>query len=935
MNETLFDPKYDLCRRHIDIARQRGQSWDELPPAGMTSEKFDHWLEMQKDYSHWPSLGKSPAARLQTWADIVFAKRAAEEAAVSASRPLVVIGKEETEPGMIAPQAAQSVWQLYKEHLLDKAWSLTAIESIEASALRVLKHLRQSTLGRGAVKGMVVGHVQSGKTASMAGLIAMAADHRWNLIIVLSGTLENLRIQTKNRIFSDLNHPGNLIWKVIDHPSRTSATGQRAQDMHFGESPSRHLIVSLKNSSRLKSMIDWIKADARSMKQMKILIIDDEADQAGINTADISAEERSEINRQIIALTSLPTLSVNYVAFTATPAANFLNEGPGEALYPEDFIACLPQSDEHFGPLQIFGIPEQGYNPLGVVRDINGDDLAAIRELHDSAGASLPDSLVKSLVWYLCCVAAMRVRNFRKPVSMLIHTSQRQAHHENMGEAVRSFLRRQSEDPEGFVARCRAVWDELSADLTGDLFAERFPLYGRLTDLSPVPDFDLISAELPGVVSTVSAIRLDDDNMRTFHRGVHVCIDNCANNGINNEHEMRRLFYPDPDKPNAPDFASAFIVIGGSTLARGLTLENLVSTYFLRASAQADSLMQMGRWFGYRRGYELLPRIWMPEETKLKFEFITLAEEDLRDDLQRFMYAGVKPSEVGPRVRVHPRVAWLRPTAKNRMQEAIADSFDYSGISRQTTVFSDAPGATEVHQYNLALTETFLAARGNGRASPRGNARVWDAVPLVAIRDYLGRFAFSPNAQFFSEMPAFLEWLDKAAGDKGFESWNVVAAGSKPDPARLWQLPDGSSIGRITRSRIPARSVEGQSVSVGVLRDPIDLLADAMLGKDADLSQLANIHVTKLRGEGGVGDIPQLLIYLIDKDSQARAQSKAADGQARADLDVEAHLVGMSIWLPGNAGRVRSFATHLTVRMPRQLLGDSDDLDNTAVGGGA
>lgn len=901
----------------------------------MTLEKFDDWLQMQKDYSYWPSLGNSPAARLQTWSDIVFAKRAAEEAAVSASRPLVMIGKEETEPGMIAPQTAQSVWQLYKQHLLSKAWSLTAIESIEASALRVLKHLRKSTLGRKPVKGMVVGHVQSGKTASMAGLIAMAADHRWNLVIVLSGTLENLRVQTKNRIFSDLNHPGNLIWKVIDHPSRTSVTGQRAQDMHFGESPSRHLIVSLKNSSRLKSMIDWLKADARSMKQMRILVIDDEADQAGINTADISAEERSEINRQIIALTSLPALSVNYVAFTATPAANFLNEGPGDALYPEDFIACLPQSDEHFGPLQIFGIPEQGYNPLGIVCDISDDHLAAIRELHGSANASMPESLVKSLLWYLCCVAAMRLRNFRKPVSMLIHTSQRQAHHENMGEAVRSFLRHLGEDQIGFIARAKAVWDEVSAELTGDLFAERFPLYGRLTDLGFLPDFAQISAELPGVVSTVSAIRLDDGKMRTYHRGVHVCIDNCANNGINNEYEMRRLFYPDPDKPDAPNFASAFIVIGGSTLARGLTLENLVSTYFLRASAQADSLMQMGRWFGYRRGYELLPRIWMPEETRLKFEFITLAEEDLRDDLQRFMYAGVKPSEVGPRVRVHPRVSWLRPTAKNRMQEALADSFDYSGISRQTTVFSDAPDATSVHEGNLALTESFLAGRVNGREAPRGTARVWDAVPLAAIRDFLGRFAFSPNAQFFSEMHAFLEWLDKAASDKGFETWNVVVAGSKPEPARLWQLPDGTGIGRITRSRVPSRSVAAQSVSVGVLRDPVDLLADAMLSDDADLSQLANRHVARLRTEGGVGDVPQLLIYLIDKDSEARDQSKAADGQARADLGVEAHLVGISIWLPGNAGRVRSFATHLTVRMPSQLIGNSDDLENTSARGDA
>ncbi len=931
MPELLYDPKFDLCRRYIEIARQKGKTWEDLPPAGMSPDKFDVWLQDQQEFSFWPSLGNTPAERAKSWSAIVVAKRVAEEASVSASRPLVVIGKEETESGIAAPQAAKTSWQLYKNHLLSRDWSVAAVESIESSSLRILKHMRRSTMGRKPVKGLVVGHVQSGKTATMAGLIAMAADHGWNLVIVLSGTLENLRIQTKDRIYNDLNHPGNLAWLAIDHPSGKSVTGQRAQNMQFGVSQTRHLIVTLKNSTRLQALIEWIKADAQSMKQMKILIIDDEADQAGINTADVSAEERSKINRQIIALSCLPAQNVNYVAFTATPAANFLNEGPGDALYPEDFIACLRQSDEHFGPLQIFGIPEQGYNPLGIVREITSEELTEIGDLHNDAGAAVPDSLVRSLLWFLCCVGAMRVLQVKKPVSMLIHTSQRQAHHENVGAAVRKFLALLAADEKEFLRRCQTVWDEVAADLTGEMFAERFPMYGRLTHLGAVPSFDTISKLLPEIIREVSAIRLDDTKTRTFHRGVHLCIDNCAKQ-VGDENEVRRLFYPDPAMKDPPDFASAFIVVGGSTLARGLTIENLVSTYFLRASAQADSLMQMGRWFGYRRGYELLPRIWMPADTRRKFEYITLAEEDLRDDLQKFMYAGVKPADVGPRIRVHPRVSWLRPTGKAKMQKALASSYDFSGISRQTTVFSVTAGYEDVHAANLTLTEEFLRRLPSKSDAGRRGARVWRTVSRAEVSAYLSRFSFCVNAQFFADMPAFLDWLEKASADNGFEEWNVVVAGNKPDDTNRWKLPDGSDVGRITRSRVPARSDPDQTVSVGVLRDPADLLGDAILEESEPIRQMGNINVADLRDKGGVGHVPQLLIYLIDKASKARDQRGVPDGETRADLAVKEHIVGISIWLPGSGDKKHSFVTHLTVEIPQALKTQADDLTDTAEG---
>src|SRR5699024_7975277 len=111
----------------------------------------------------------------------------------------------------------------------------------------------------------------------------------------------------------------------------------------------------------------------------------------------------------------------------------------------------------------------------------------------------------------------------------------------------------------------------------------------------------------------------------------------------------------------------------------GLTIEGLTSTYFLRAATAGDSLMQMGRWFGFRKGYELLPRIWMTENTFEQFQFLTSLEEELRDELKEFALGNKSPANYGPRVKNTPKVSWLRVTAKNKMQKALEIDMDFSG----------------------------------------------------------------------------------------------------------------------------------------------------------------------------------------------------------------------------------------------------------------
>lgn len=937
MADYSIDPAYDKCRAFIDGWRLKGKSWEDIAKLGQTEqslEKVNDWFLLQQQMDDWPSLGNNPQERLECWKKIVWHKEQAEQQSVAAARPLIIVGAEEAEPGMTVPQDARSAWQLYRKHLISQGWKQTSVDNIQKSAVRVLRHLRQTTQDRMPVKGLVVGHVQSGKTANMAGLISMAADYRWNLFVVLTGTLENLRVQTNKRLVGDLfQHDGNVSWKAIEHPSKNSPYGARAQDMQFDSGRrDRHLVVCLKNPARLKHLIAWIKAHPLGMSQMRLVVIDDEADQAGINSNDVSKAERTAINKLILQLISLPLQCVNYVAFTATPAANFLNEGPGETLYPSDFIAALPQADEHFGPVQIFGYAENEKEPLGIVREISGKDLEQVGDLHKGETQTLPHALQESLIWYLCCVAVMRLSGAAKPVSMLIHTSARQLHHEHMSKAVQGALQAWSKYADDqLAATFRPVWDKVSSQLDVAQFADRFPSYGRLSEIRELPDFDFLFAEARTLLDTITAIQLDADLQRTYHQGIHICVDNCANNGVTNENEVRRLFYPDAE--HALNYCTAFIVIGGGTLSRGLTIENLVSTFFLRGSAQADSLMQMGRWFGYRKGYELLPRIWMSDDTREKYEFMTVAEEELRDDLQRFMHAGAKPEEFGPRVRVHARLAWIRPTAANRMQRAIKATFDFSGINRQTTVFHDGDDAANVLGANFSLTEIFLGSAGPNlkRSELKGaNSLVWRNVGVDQVTGYLASLSFHPGNQFFSDMKAFLEWLGEHAENAGYTKWNVVVAGSTPTPKNSWEI-SGKAIGRVNRSRLGDKRSDG-GVSIGALRDPKDLIADAQGLEEGDLPKAGfrDDEVAKLRDKGDVGTVPQLLIYLIDKDSIPRdSKVVAAPRRARAPLNAKADIVGLSLYLPGSHGKQKNYVTHVTVNIPDTFTVSEDNLEET------
>lgn len=931
MDDVAVSPKFDGWRDLIERARTSQKlSWDDLIKLG-TQE----WLNNHVKLSFLPEI--TPLE----WGRIVTTKMESEQESRQieqthfAEEDDSIIGRD-IDSDITVPGNSGSSWKLYESHLLNSKWNKAAVESIENISLAVLKKMSRSTFRKDkqneirqeAVKGLVTGHVQSGKTANIAGLMALGADNGYNMFIILSGTINSLRVQTQDRLYNDLNYPDkkqNLNWRYIDKPSLSSPMGDLMSNLYLGEtSKDRFMTVSLKNKKRLEDLLSWITKDENKLRQLKLVIIDDEADQASINTGRVDEDERKAINNLIVELTKIKAKAVNYIAYTATPYANFLNEAYPESLYPRNFIAALPQPNEHFGPKQIFGLSGSTSTGLDIIREISEKDLTLLRDgIHSSSSTDLPESLKNSLAWFFCAGAAFRKKGIKKPASMLIHTSQRVDHHDRAANAVKTWLSKSDE----VKSYCKDIWEFETKEFTLESFEEQYPEYGLMDQVENYPNFSDIEPHIHDMLRKITHIPLSEDGQIEYHTGTHLCIDNNRSNRIDDENQLRRLIYPSKALTDAgrliemPDVSTAFIVIGGSTLSRGLTLEGLISTYFIRDSKQIDTLMQMGRWFGYRRGYELLQRIWMTKSCREKFEYMVSVEYDLRKELRSYMEPPfVDPKEFGPRVKNSPSLSWLRPTAKNRMQNSEHVDLDFSGANSQTTMFYTS---AEILRKNIVLTDEFLSSLGE--AGKIDNTRlVWYKVSFKKIIPFIEGLNYHKRSYFFSNIKAFISWFEKTAKEAEYTDWNVIAAGI--DTSRLgnrlghWSIGK-HKIGKVSRTRLK-RSRDDGAVAIGALRAPKDLVGDVD-GMPTVIERFTDDNVRDVRKNAGLEKTPQLIIYRISKDSKAERENS----KTRLDLDTEEDIIGISIWVPGvrKSDGNPNFAASLRVNIPDIAIENDSD----------
>lgn len=920
--QTYNDPRYDEHRALIlNLVRRVG--WEKAKyHEGSNELALQQILQQLVNFNVYPS-DMTSKVWLDIWAELKEVDEKSQTLDEQLKKSTLVAANADND--MHIPNHSRSSWQLYRNSLVKSGWTEDSINELEHTTENILRKLNIDTTSTGPIKGLVIGNVQSGKTANMAGLMAMAADWGWNLFIVLSGSIENLRKQTEDRLIKDLDRPGNLAWTRISKPSLKSAYADRTHSLHLGDNDNkRYLTVCLKNSVRLENLNAWLREDEQKLRQMRILIIDDEADQAGINTKDISKEERSKINSEIIKLVNIAesgAKAVNYVSYTATPYANFLNESRPESLYPKDFIGVLNPAKEYFGPKQIFGLEESiDYRGLRIVREITINENEHILELHKGERIDIPQSLEKAILWFFCAASVMRYRKYKKPISMLIHTSQAQAHHAFIANAVRNYIN--SYTIEEWVELCKEIYEEETSNMTledFDLDFENYPF-----EVKNYPPFNRIKDEIITLKQDLSHIRLGEEGGLDYHKGIHLCIDNCANNGINDDMHVR-LAYPSLpiDHPDYPSPAPAFIVIGGSTLSRGLTIEGLVSTYFLRTTKTADTLMQMGRWFGYRKGYELLPRIWMTKDTQRKFRFLATLDEELRDELKLYSLQGDDPDLYGPKIKNSPKTSWLQITARNRMREAIETDLDFSGTSSQTILFNND---SEELLHNIQVTESFIQQLGEPLITNNNQGLYWTNVAFETVRDeFLGKFKFNNKSRTFNQIDRLCEWYSQYQEEVGFTGWNVIVAGKgnimNNNSSETWDIA-GYKIGKVTRNRLKSTFEQDEKIiNIGVLRGPRDLYADidenglSLLPesyRDFNKADVASVHL--IRRMAGLGKTPQLIIYRIDRNSQP----KGGETKYRMPLNANADIIGINLYIPGQA-RTNSLATKLTIKLPTDL----------------
>ena len=546
-------------------------------------------------------------------------------------------------------------WDRYRNHLVQQGIPNAGLVALDAVTDRVLGLMQDpSQDGSWDRRGMVVGHVQSGKTANYTGLICKAADAGYKLIVVIAGMHNNLRSQTQRRIDEGFvgRDSARLLSRQTDmfvgvgrfDRSRCPVTfTNTVRDFNKMTAtgvgiPLRNLVepavfVIKKNGSTLRNLIEWLKEhSARGGTQTideSMLLIDDEADNASINIR-YGSGETSRINAQIRQLLDIFN-SRCYVGYTATPFANIFidpdsdDEMIGEDLFPRSFIVSLDPPSNYFGATSVFLQEDNRY-----VRHIDdNEDLLPIRHTKEFGVTSIPDSLCDALRTFVLGRAIRLLRGHeREHCSMLVNASrfmnvQRQLRNEihasliSMQRSIRinGALPEAEALRDGEISALHQVWTEEFHDTEFDWHAVQARLHAAASPIRVVE----VNSQSPGT--------LDYSGNRE--------------NGLN------------------------VVAVGGFSLSRGLTLEGLMVSYFMRHSIMYDTLMQMGRWFGYRPGYEDLCRIWMPEEARGWYEHVAESIEELRGEFRAMEASNASPEEFGLKVRSHPDS--LIVTARNKM----------------------------------------------------------------------------------------------------------------------------------------------------------------------------------------------------------------------------------------------------------------------------
>jgi hypothetical protein len=806
-------------------------------------------------------------------------------------------------------------WQRYREWL-ERELSPRAVDALDRSTDSILELLEDP--GRDDFwdrRGLVVGHVQSGKTSNYTGLICKAADAGYKIIVVLAGLHNNLRSQTQMRLdegflgyetapqFRDTRIIG--VGEIDGDPSirpnyatnRTNLGDFSIRNARIGISPEQRpwLFVVKKNKTVLERLHGWIhdhvanttdqQTGRRVVSHLPLLLIDDEADHGSVDTGeqvfDQSGQPDEEhqptaINRLVRRILHSFSRSA-YVGYTATPFANiFIHEraetrDEGPDLFPASFIVNLAAPSNYIGPARIFGSPSDSGrdNALPLVRHVS--DFASedgktgwMPQRHRSAHQPLyvgkdclPPSLESAIDAFLLACAARRARGQAdRHMSMLIHVTrfnavQRLVHHQ-VEEYVRHLAQRlrRGIGQQELLDRLRILW-ETDFSTTSAILAETCPEAGARTHT-----WDEIATHLSNTMADLQ-VRM---------------INGTAKDAL--------------DYADSAATGLKVIAIGGDKLARGLTLEGLCTSYFLRASRMYDTLMQMGRWFGYRPGYLDLSRLYTTGDLSEWFEHITDAAEELREEFDLMAASSGTPRDYGLKVQSHPV---LLVTSRLKMRSAKSLMLSFSGDVVETTV---------LHRGGEALRANLLAARTllyglpdpvkpqqkRGSTTHRWEGFAWGDVSSVKVANFLSAYRTHPGAHKVNSQ-LLSEFVRSMSAEGELTAWTVALIGGGTGAA--FEVTEGVSVDMLKRKGNPNYD---DRYAIGRLLSPRDEALDldeaawqaaleqtrtarradpGRAARDVEPDVPSGLALRKVRGFGAEGVPPHperglLLLYLLD-----------------------------------------------------------------------
>lgn len=920
MKINMQNNKYRKPSQSIVEQYNRGISWDQIRnPMEQYGASVDDFLKLKRAESGWDITVEEWLYLLEIEKKDQAHRRTIEEVV---EKTVIVSHGEDN--NLKREDRRGTSWGEYMRLLSENGFDDVTIDKVGDDAEKVLQKLDLNNHGKNAIKGLVVGSVQSGKTTNMSALMAMSADKGWNVFIVLTGMIENLRKQTESRLYSELVQTnGSVNWNLIESPTIDGRTSILPAQLDFRQN--QYIIVSLKNATNLRNLSKWLRHDKVKQKQMKVLVIDDESDQASVNTTDLKAnQERTSINKIIMDIVNGPDnqvdfKSMNYVGYTATPYANVLSESTTESLYPKDFIILLSRSNKYLGPTQIFGVNGMdeypGMNIINNTDRMYKNESQNMLDLQKGHSRTVPEGLKEAVSYFIGASASLRKHNYKKPLTMLVHNNISQIAHDNVGSAIREWLSSNKEDVMQLIEK---TWTEQISKFNQDMFIESVPGYNYSISRSLTPhSFEEIESTVSDILNRVGAIQYENDQY-IYHDGIHLSIDNSAQNKLTKDNEFYRLRYPSSNEIGSSELAPIFLVVGGATLSRGLTLEGLICTYFSRTAGQADSLMQMGRWFGYRTGYETYPRIWMSTYTLDQFQYLAELDNSLRDEIITHSAKGKTPSELGVRIRTAPKTVGLKVTSSNKLRGAIESDYDYTGASLQTTIFS---ADQEEIKHNNTLVSNFIDRLNSPIIldSKGMNSVYWENVNFNEVKHLLKNYKFNSRFRMGNNINSFINWIQKNTDSDNLSNWNVMAIGkgeiNKND--NNWKQKY-FNWNMVERSKIIDETSEDYRIQS--LRGPGDLFKDININEiqDDKLAKLVKKGSTQnyleVRKKLGLETTPQLMIYKIDKNSKASKNSTK-----REDLNAIDDIFGLYISIPG--GRENTdYVTHLVVDLDYESL---------------